>query len=125
MNNKRYIDKPTLDEWMACTPINPDNLPQDAITFTNKPEAFVFDPNTAPDATNNIIAMDGMNTHAIEHGLDHLSPEEMNTLRALHARGWAVCAFAPWEMNGAEQEQIEDAMAEAGWDAIDFYGERK
>jgi hypothetical protein len=73
------------------------------------------------DATNNTIAMDCMNTHAIEHGLDHLSPEELATLRALHARGWAVCAFAPWEMGSATQEQIEDAMAEAGWDSIDFY----
>lgn len=52
--------------------------------------------------------------------LDHLSEEEITTVRGLRARGWAVCLFTPDEMGKATEEQVEDAMAEAGWLQIDW-----
>lgn len=65
-----------------------------------------------------------INTEAIDNNLDHLTEDEIAMLRGLRMRGWAVCMFAPWESGEASQEQIEDAMAEAGWEAINFWSDK-
>jgi hypothetical protein len=49
-----------------------------------------------------------------------LTPEDVNYLRGLRAAGCAVCVFLPHEVEEADPEAIEDAMAEAGWNQINF-----
>jgi hypothetical protein len=62
-----------------------------------------------------------MNDTAAANGLDHLTPNEITMLRSLRERGWAICLFTPWEINGAcDQSDVEDAMASAGWDVIEW-----
>jgi hypothetical protein len=50
-----------------------------------------------------------------------VNENELAVLKALHARGFAVCVFTPDEMVNTLQEEVEDAMAEAGWREIDFH----
>jgi ATP-dependent Clp protease adapter protein ClpS len=55
-----------------------------------------------------------------------VNENELAVLKALHARGFAVCVFTPDEMVNTLQEEVEDAMAEAGWRQIHFNeGEEK
>ncbi len=69
--------------------------------------------------------MSSMNDVTKAQGLDHLTPNEIAMLRALRERGWAVCLFTPWEINGVcDLSDVEDAMASAGWDEIERH-ERK
>ena len=66
--------------------------------------------------------MNSMNDAAKAQGLDHLTPNEIAMLRSLRERGWAVCLFTPWEINGVcDQSDVEDAMASAGWDVIEWH----
>ena len=50
-----------------------------------------------------------------------MSEQWLLALREMHDAGWAVCAFDPEELGGADQEKVEDAMCEGGWDAIYFW----
>lgn len=52
---------------------------------------------------------------------NELQEHELLVLRSLHARGFAICVFTPSEMGGATQENIDDAMAEAGWREVNFH----
>jgi len=52
-----------------------------------------------------------------------LTPEDVAFLRGLRAVGCAVCVFLPHEVEGTDPEAIEDAMAEAGWNQINFDAE--
>jgi hypothetical protein len=49
-----------------------------------------------------------------------LTPEDITYLRGLRAVGCAVCVFLPHEVAEADSDDIEDAMAEAGWNQITF-----
>lgn len=69
---------------------------------------------------NTVTPMNTINSSAADHDLEHLSPEELSLLRSLHQRGWAVCLFAPWELDGAAPDRVCDAMAEAGWRQIEW-----
>jgi len=66
--------------------------------------------------------MTTFNSSAADNDLDHLTEPELTTLRSLRDRGWAVCLFAPFEVNGANPERVSDAMAEAGWRQIEAAG---
>ena len=44
---------------------------------------------------------------------------ELEALRALTARGYAVVVWTPDELRGADAEQIEQLMIERGADAIE------
>ena len=52
-----------------------------------------------------------------------LTPEDAAVLRGLRKAGFAVCVFQPHEIGNSDPEQIEDAMAEAGWHQINFDNE--
>lgn len=62
-----------------------------------------------------------INTEAADNNLDNLTEDEIAMLRGLRMRGWAVCMFAPWELDGVPQQRVEGDMAEAGWDTINFW----
>lgn len=49
-----------------------------------------------------------------------MTPEQLAVLRELHNAGYAICVFTPEELDKAEQEIVEDAMAVAGWGEINF-----
>lgn len=49
-----------------------------------------------------------------------MTEEELKVLQDLHDRGYAVCVFTPEELGPAPNEEVESAMAEAGWRQIDF-----
>lgn len=51
---------------------------------------------------------------------DELTPEVMRALDFLRDEGFAVAAFTPTELRGADSERVEDAMVQMGWDAIDM-----
>jgi len=40
-------------------------------------------------------------------------------LRQLRKMGYAVVAFTPEELRGADSDHVEDRMVEIGWDVID------
>ena len=40
-------------------------------------------------------------------------------LRQLRKMGYAVVAFTPEELRGADSDHVEDRMIEIGWDVID------
>lgn len=40
-------------------------------------------------------------------------------IRALRDKGFAVAAFSPDELRGANPDHVEDIMVERGWAAID------
>lgn len=45
------------------------------------------------------------------------------TVSQLRAGGCAVCVFTPKELRGVSPRLVEDAMCEAGHNAIDWNGE--
>ena len=49
-----------------------------------------------------------------------LTVEVQQALEFLRERGFAVAAFTPSELRGADSGDIEDAMVQMGWDAIDM-----
>lgn len=48
-----------------------------------------------------------------------LKQEEVDFLRGLRVRGYAVVVFNPEELRGASQEHVEERMIELGWDVIE------
>ena len=48
-----------------------------------------------------------------------LKQHEVEFLRELRVRGYAVVVFTPNELEGASQDQVEERMIERGWDAIE------
>ena len=54
---------------------------------------------------------------------DCMTPAEAAVMRGLNARGFAYCIFTPKELDGVDPEKVNDAMAEAGWEMIDFWKE--
>jgi len=49
-----------------------------------------------------------------------MTEQQLSVLRELHQAGYAVCVFTPDEMENSSQEDIEDAMTEAGWNSINL-----
>jgi len=49
-----------------------------------------------------------------------LTPEDIAALKGLRKAGCAVCVFLPHEIGDIDPDNIEDAMAEAGWNQINF-----
>ncbi len=47
-----------------------------------------------------------------------LNQTEVQFLRELRIRGYAVVVFNPDELAGASPEQVEERMIERGWDTI-------
>lgn len=60
------------------------------------------------------------NDEALEQVDAELTPEVMKALDFLRDEGFAVAAFTPTELRGADPDHIEDAMVQMGWDAIDM-----
>lgn len=48
-----------------------------------------------------------------------MKENEIQMLRELRVRGYAVVVFTPDELEGASQDQVEDLMIQRGWDAIE------
>lgn len=69
---------------------------------------------------NTMSTMNTINSSAADHDLEHLTEAELSLIRSLYQRGWAVCLFAPWELDGAAPDNVCDAMAEAGWRQIEW-----
>lgn len=44
--------------------------------------------------------------------------EELQVLRGLNAKGYAVVVFSAEELDGADYLDVEDAMVEAGWNFL-------
>jgi len=49
---------------------------------------------------------------------DDLTEAELQMLRGLNARGFAVAIFTAIEVGDADCLDVEDAMIEAGWNVI-------
>jgi len=49
---------------------------------------------------------------------NELTEAELEMLRGLNARGFAVAVFTPDELDDADHLDVEDAMIEAGWNVI-------
>jgi hypothetical protein len=49
-----------------------------------------------------------------------LSQSELNMLRGLSRRGWAIAIFNPAELGEVNPGPTEDAMIEAGWAHINW-----
>ena len=49
---------------------------------------------------------------------DDLTEAELQMLRGLNARGYAVAVFTAIEVGDADYLDVEDAMIEAGWNVI-------
>jgi hypothetical protein len=47
--------------------------------------------------------------------------EESQALRSLRAKGWAVVAFNPDELRGADKDLVEEGLVNAGYDVIDAH----
>jgi len=47
--------------------------------------------------------------------------EEAEALRSLRAKGWAVVAFNPDELRGADKDLVEEGLVNAGYDVIDAH----
>ena len=58
------------------------------------------------------------NDEVLEQVDADLTPEVMRALDFLRDEGFAVAAFTPTELRGADPDRIEDAMVQMGWDAI-------
>ena len=48
-----------------------------------------------------------------------LTPEVLAALDLLHTAGFAVVAWTPTELRGADPRRVQDVMTEHGWDVID------
>ena len=46
--------------------------------------------------------------------------EEHEALRLLHDNGFAVAAFTPEELRGANPEDVQDSLISEGWDVIGY-----
>lgn len=51
-----------------------------------------------------------------------LTEEENETIKSLRDKGCAVTVFLPQEIKNALEDNIENAMTEAGWKYIDQNG---
>ena len=51
------------------------------------------------------------NPNNIKQAVEHL--------RQLRKMGYAVVAFTPEELRGADSDHVEDRLTELGWDVID------
>ena len=49
---------------------------------------------------------------------NQLTVKEVDNIRAIRDRGFAVVIFTEEELQGAEQERVEDRLVELGWDVI-------
>lgn len=47
--------------------------------------------------------------------------ELLDALNLLRSAGFAVCAFDPEELEGADPSRIEERMCATGWDAIEMW----
>ena len=47
--------------------------------------------------------------------------EMLDALQLLRDAGFAVCAFDPEELEGADPSRIEERMCATGWDAIEMW----
>ena len=47
-----------------------------------------------------------------------LTPEEIEVIRKIRGRNFAVCIFVPSEMPHSDPEHIEEVMCQAGWSKI-------
>jgi hypothetical protein len=59
------------------------------------------------------------NDEHLEQVYNDLTDEVVEALRLLRDKGFAVAAFTPTELRGADPDRIEDAMVQMGWDAVD------
>jgi hypothetical protein len=50
-----------------------------------------------------------------------MTVEEAEALRSLRAKGWAVVAFNPDELRGANPNDVEEGLVNAGYDVIDAH----
>ena len=48
-----------------------------------------------------------------------MTEQEYQTLRSLEAKGYVLAIFTPEEVQGVRAKYIEDAMVEAGFQAIE------
>ena len=60
------------------------------------------------------------NDEHLEQVYNDLTDEVIEALTLLRDKGFAVAAFTPTEMRGADPDRIEDAMVQMGWDAVDL-----
>ena len=60
------------------------------------------------------------NNEWLEQMQSELTVEVVTALEFLRDQGFAVAAFTPSELRGADPDRIEDAMVQMGWDAIDM-----
>lgn len=58
------------------------------------------------------------NDEVLEQVDADLTDEVQQALQLVRDRGFAVAAFTPTELRGADPDRIEDAMVQMGWDAI-------
>lgn len=49
-----------------------------------------------------------------------LTDEVQQALQLVRDKGFAVAAFTPTELRGADPDRVEDSMVQMGWDAIDM-----
>lgn len=49
-----------------------------------------------------------------------LTPQDIQVLRSLEARGFAVAVFTPAELKGVDEEEVQEAMIQAGWEQITY-----
>jgi hypothetical protein len=47
-----------------------------------------------------------------------MTEEQFRVIQALRDEGHAVTVFEPGELNGADKEEVEEAMAQRGWEMI-------
>jgi hypothetical protein len=45
--------------------------------------------------------------------------QESEALRSLRSKGWAIVAFNPYELRGADKDLVEQGLVDAGYDIID------
>jgi hypothetical protein len=45
--------------------------------------------------------------------------QESEALRSLRSKGWAIVAFNPYELRGANPNDVEEGLVGAGYDIID------
>lgn len=50
-----------------------------------------------------------------------MSPEEVEVLKALRSKGYAVVVFSPDELRDADKDDVEQDLVLAGWDIIDAH----
>jgi predicted Zn-dependent protease len=66
-----------------------------------------------------------MDQEEMERMSESLTDNEIDMIRKLRDRGFAVSVFTPEERGNASVEDIEDAMVEAGWYNIRFMEEQE